>query len=137
MDLASIPFFQIIQSRMKFLEARQQAIAENIANADTPAYKARDVSESEFARLIEHGAGGQRPPSGGLRTTHARHIAPLADAGPFKFVDAPDRETAPSGNTVVLEDQMFKMSDTQMTHQAAVNLYRKGVELLRLAVRGG
>lgn len=133
MDLSQIPFFNIIRTRMNWLEARQQSIAENIANANTPGYGARDLKEIDFKRLLAGETGEV-----GMRVTNAHHLAGTraSAASPFKEIDAPDREATPDGNSVMLEDQMMKLGETQLNHQAAVGLYRKAVEMLRIAVRG-
>lgn len=134
MDFFSIPLFQTAKTRLQFLETRQNALSENIAHADVPKYHAKDVTESEFQKLIEHGSSLSMTVP--LETTNTRHIAgTLANAqSPFKVQDVPDREMSPNGNTVVLEDQMMKMNETQVSHQLATSIYRKAVELLRLAI---
>ena len=132
MDFFSIPLFQTAKTRMEFLEARQNAISENIANADVPKYRAHDVTESEFERMIEHGSSQIVR----LTATRAGHLSGTLSnqENAFKFKDAPDREMSPNGNTVVLEDQMMKLSEAQVSHQLATSVYRKAVDLLRLAI---
>ncbi len=131
MDLFSIPLFDAIRTRMHWLETRQQAISENISHSDMPAYRAKDVSETEFQRLLEHGDTSAR-----LVATNPKHLRALgsSDSGAFRLRDTPDREISPTGNTVVLEDQTMKLSETQMSHQMATSLYRKAVDMLRLAI---
>ena len=46
-------------------------------------------------------------------------------------------ETAPSGNAVILEEQLIKVAKTQDDYQTMANLYRKHMDMFRLAVRGG
>ncbi len=48
----------------------------------------------------------------------------------------PDSETSSNGNSVVLEEQMMKVSENQMDYQTATTLYSKGLGLLRMAVTG-
>lgn len=132
MDLFQIPFFNVVRSRMSFLEQRQDTIAENIANASTPHYDAKDVKSVDFEKLL---SGNLKPE--GMALTNARHMqGTLAGSGTVQTFKAPDRESSPDGNSVVLEDQMMKLSDTQMQHEAATGLYRKAIEMLRIAVRG-
>jgi flagellar basal-body rod protein FlgB len=133
MDLYSIPFFNIVRSRMNWLEQRQDLLAENIANSATPHYDAQDLKAPDFGALLNEQVQG-----GALMTTNPMHMqGTLAHAAQFKALKTPDREASPDGNTVVLEDEMMKLSDTQMQHETATGLYRKAVEMLRIAIRGG
>jgi len=133
MDLFQIPFFNIVRSRMGWLEQRQDTLAENVANASTPNYTAQDVKPVDFAKLV----AGQTAAADTMRVTDPRHLQGThGKGGLFQTMQAPDRESSPDGNSVVLEDQMMKLSETQMQHEAVTGLYRKAVEMLRLAVHG-
>jgi flagellar basal-body rod protein FlgB len=133
MDLFQIPFFNVVRSRMSWLEQRQDTLAENVANASTPNYTARDVKPVDFAKLL----AGEAAPVDGLRVTDPHHLQGVTGgSGIFKTIGAPDREASPDGNSVVLEDQMMKLSETQMQHEAVTGLYRKAIEMLRIAVHG-
>jgi flagellar basal-body rod protein FlgB len=109
-------------------------LAGNIANSATPGYDAQDLKPGDFGSMLAGAMGN----NGAMRVTSPMHMeGTLTHAGHFKAVNMPDREASPDGNSVVLEDQMMKLSDTQMQHEAATGLYRKAVEMLRIAVRGG
>jgi flagellar basal-body rod protein FlgB len=107
--------------------ARQQVIAENVAHADTPGYRARDVAS--FAETLEQGPGFA------ARTTRPGHI-PFG-AGPRGIEP---REAAafgtetPNGNTVGLEDQMVRAAEVRQSHDMAVGVYAKSLEILRTAL---
>lgn len=129
MNLNSLSFFQLASQRMHWLGAHQQVVAENIANADTPGFKARAVSP--FAELVD----GAR--STGLQTTQAGHIGGNAHAGGLRVTsDAAPWETSIDGNTVVLEQQTLKAAEISENYQLAAQLYGKGHQLLTLAVVG-
>lgn len=132
MDLFQIPFFNIVRSRMGWLEQRQDTLAQNIANSSTPDYMAHDVKSVDFAKLV---AGEAQRVT--LRATSTGHLTgTLAGADAFQTVRAPDRESSPDGNSVLLEQQMMKVAETQMQHEAVTGLYRKAIDMLRIAVRG-
>ena len=138
MNLADIPIFQLLQSKMGYLDARNRVLAENIANADTPDYKARDLAEFDFDKLVNAASTGGAARSG-MRTSAMRHIAPV-DARPpnFEAMDKADAQGSVNGNQVSLERQMMKVSETQMEHQTAASLYRKSLNMIRVAIgRGG
>jgi len=127
MKLNSMSFFQLASQRMSWLSAGQRVVAENIANADTPGYKARSVSS--FEALVD----GAR--TGGVRTTHASHLQGGGHAGGLRATeDSAPWETTIDGNTVVLEQQTLKANEISESYQLAAQLYGKGHQLLGLAV---
>ena len=52
MDLKGLKIFAMMQERMGWLAKRQEVVAENIANADTPAYRPKDLKELDFSRHL-------------------------------------------------------------------------------------
>ena len=108
--------------------ARQSVIAENIAQADTPGYRARDLPDFETAL-------GSQAAAFTARTTRPGHIAFGADPSGFEAqeVTAFGAET-PNGNTVSLEDQMTRAADTRQTHDLALGVYSKSLAILRTAI---
>ena len=52
MDLSKIPIFEAIAKRMSWLGERQTVLAQNVANADTPGFAARDLKAPDFSRLM-------------------------------------------------------------------------------------
>lgn len=134
MDITKLPLFETMRQRMAFLSARQTVLAENVANANTPGYRAKDIEAPDFAALAAGEGGGM-----GLTTTNRMHIATPAGAGAggFRAKDTPDSESTPNGNSVVLEDQMMKVSSTQMDYATVTQLYRKALSMIRLAAGGG
>lgn len=132
MDLHGIPLFSLISGRMSWLSARQSVLAENVANADTPNYVARDVRPVDFQELL-----ASEQSTNGLATTNARHIDIRGvRGGPFEQMDAFGEGGTPTGNIVSLEQEMIKLSDTQLQYQTAANLYQKAVNMFRTALGG-
>lgn len=131
MILDNIPVFGLLRSKMAWLTNRQRVLADNIANGNTPGYGARDLERPDFRSMLS--AEAPRVTAG---VSHARHIPikPAAGSTVHKTEKAPDWETTPDGNSVVLEDQMMKVAQNQMEYQTAVDLYRKSVDMVRLAI---
>jgi flagellar basal-body rod protein FlgB len=126
MNLDSISLFRFASERMQWLTARQKAISENIANADTPGYHAKDVTA--FQAYVDSVHQAQ---AGGTATDSFGPTAPV------ETVDSPDTWASTiCGNTVVLEQQTVKAGQTAAQYQLAANLYRKADELLTLAATG-
>ncbi|HXR96018.1 MAG TPA: flagellar basal body rod protein FlgB [Rhizomicrobium sp.] len=133
MNLPDIPLFSLLRQRMSWLNQRQTVLSENVANADTPGYVARDLKPLDFSHALE--SMNQNRVTG-LTVTNPRHIAAqtTSGSGDFGTTDTPDVEANPSGNSVSLEQEMIKVSDTQMQFQAAANLYGKAMNLMKTAI---
>ncbi|MFC6788685.1 flagellar basal body rod protein FlgB [Methylobacterium komagatae] len=132
MAITDLPMLAMLRTRMQWNQARQTVIAENVANADTPGFKPRDLAELRFDK--ETGRAASTSPS--LALTAAGHMAPIgqpsaAGADPRKVKDF---EIRPSGNGVNLEDEMMKAGDIQTDYQLAASLYQHSLTTLKIAI---
>ncbi len=134
MDFAKQPLFAMISQRIGWLTERQRLLAENVANADTPEYKPRDLKELNFEKALR--ASGSLAPA----RTSLRHMS-LANErglGPTDMSREKPHETTLSGNAVTLDVELMKISQTAHDHQLASSLYRKHLNLFRTVIgRGG
>jgi flagellar basal-body rod protein FlgB len=123
-DVAGIglPLMEQLKGRMQWLQSRQKILAQNVANADTPGFKPRDLKAQSA------GSGVQ------MLTTSAAHMGSSTGGGTPGAKGASKFETVPSGNAVTLEDEMMKVAQTQMDFQTAASLYTKSLNLLMIAV---
>jgi flagellar basal-body rod protein FlgB len=134
MDWSTVSPIGPIKQRLAWLGQRQQVLAGNIANADTPGYVPRDLKSPAFAHVV------RRETQVHLAATNARHLAGTSPNQP-QFAVAQQRDTAevtPAGNAVDLEEQMAKVNETAVSHKLTTQLYRKYLGLIRIAttVRG-
>jgi flagellar basal-body rod protein FlgB len=134
MGVADIPLLGQIKGRLSWLDERQRVVAQNVANADTPGYVARDLRvPTDFAAALRNG-GGLR-----MTQTNAAHMPPGGPNGApvarFTSSASPDSETTLDGNSVVVEEQMLKMAESRMAYDAAIGLYQKSMSMLRLAAK--
>lgn len=104
---------------------RQGLVAQNVANADTPGYRARDLPT--FADTYRTGFDT------GLRQTRAGHMDGGGVSGQARPVDA-DGQAAPNGNTVSLEAEMLRSVDIKRGHDRALAVYRASLDVLRSAL---
>ncbi|CAN5283387.1 flagellar basal body rod protein FlgB [soil metagenome] len=136
MGMADLPLLSQLKGRLSWLDERQRVIAQNVANSSTPGYAARDLAQpADFAEAMRAGQNGA---GGGLQMTRtsAAHIAPATGAvAHFSSQVAPDSETTLDGNSVVVEEQMLKMSESRMAYDAAIGLYQKSMTMLRMAAK--
>jgi flagellar basal-body rod protein FlgB len=130
MNPSNLPLFSLIAQRMGWLSERHKVLAENVANVDTPNYKARDVKPMDFAALASK-AGARLGPA----TTDPRHIQPSGGSATKSTVTKDAKaEATLSGNTVSLESELMKVADTAMDYQLVTNLYRKQIGMLKAVI---
>ncbi|HUO88255.1 MAG TPA: flagellar basal body rod protein FlgB [Rhizomicrobium sp.] len=134
MNITDMPLLGILKERMSWLNARQSVLAQNVANADTPGYTARDLKPVSFEDVLK-GATASTQFQGAMTVTDPRHIAATsAHAASYADTDSPDVAANPTGNTVSLEQEMIRVSDTQAEYQAASNLYAKAIDMMKTAI---
>jgi len=127
MAIIDIPIFAALRTRMQWHQQRQQVLAQNVANADTPNFRPLDLVDPKF----ELGAPGLANVA--LARTDPGHLAGFSDAGDFP--NNPNQyQVRPAGNAVSLEDEMLKVAANQMDYQAATQLYSRSLGLLKTAV---
>ena len=125
--------FDLISGRANWLSQRQAVLSRNVANVDTPGYRPRDLEPATTAQLARReGFAARRVEP--ARTSPAHLAAEPAAAGDHRDGKVPSYETTPSGNAVVLPEQLQKMASTELDHQLATSLYRRYVGLLRTAL---
>jgi flagellar basal-body rod protein FlgB len=141
MEPGDIPLLAMLKGRLGYLSDRQRLIAENVANADTPGYKARDVKPFSFEAHVQAASGSSgagsvaATPAGVMAVTQPGHMQPKGAPLGVKPVKAPDSEVTLDGNGVVLEDEMVKLTQARMDYDAAIGFYQKSIGLLKLAIR--
>jgi len=119
---------RLLTEKMAYLGQRQAVLAQNVANANTPGYKAKDLAPFSFSDALKETQSG-------MRTTDPRHIIPASMAGVNAATKrARSFETVPSGNSVELEQQMMQVSNTAVDYQAVTAMYRKFIGLFRTAI---
>ena len=101
---------------------KQDLISSNLANAETPGYKAK-VFEFEEALARQLDLDNLRQ----LSTNHSDHIAVGGGQGSIRpqIYDDPNGVTSPDGNTVDLEKEMTRLSENQIQFKAAIQLINK------------
>ena len=131
MDLSRQTLFRIMQERMGYLGQRQRVLAENIANSDTPNYQARDMAPVNFLQALQQQETQLQP-----ATTQPNHLPPLHPVSMYKVEDEKrPYETKPDKNGVVLEEQMVKLSDTQIAYQTTTSLYKKYTDMVKMVLK--
>ncbi len=119
-----LELIQMAQSLAAQSGARMAVIAENVANADTPGYKAKDLPS--FAEAYADDPGQ-------MRTTRSGHLTGAFPA----TTPLPERtrgHEAPNGNSVSLEAEMVKSVETRQNHDVALAIYRATSDVIRASL---
>lgn len=129
MDLTQIPIFAEMTKRLQWLTARQDVIAENVANANSPGYEAGDLKPLDFSKTLNE----QQTPLQ-LATSDPRHLeAPsTSTSGPTGEFERTD-----TGAPVSLEQQMMVLSQTASDFNFTTALYQKQIALIKAAIGQG
>ena len=128
MPISDIPIFSMLRTRMQWHQERQRVLAENVANADTPQFRPRDLKPLDFGRELR--SAGQVT----LASTDPAHITAASGGGAFATERPGKYDVRPAGNAVNLEDEMMKVASNQMDYQAAISLYSRSMGLFRTAI---
>jgi flagellar basal-body rod protein FlgB len=108
---------------LNFVWKRHKVILSNIANADTPNYRAKDV-------VMEEESVGK------LKITRERHINPKSGEG-FKVVEVQRRLVGNDFNNVSLEEEMAKLTQNRVAYEAYMRMIRGSVDRLNNIIKEG
>lgn len=125
-----LEIFSVAQALAKHGAKRQSVIAQNVANADTPGYRARDMAA--FSETYRSTRGHE------MRATRAGHgfgAEPGGDVGRIETVYRPDA-ASPNGNNVSLEQEIFAAARAKSAHDRALAVYGSAMKILRTSIGG-
>lgn len=104
---------------------RTKVIAGNVANADTPGFRARDLQP--FSETYRRAAGDA------LRATREGHLGEAGGAASVRIAEDQGGR-APNGNSVSLEDEMVRTAEAKRQHDLSLAVYRSSLNMLRSAI---
>ena len=127
--MTGVYLFDLAARQARHLAVRQATIAGNVANANTPDYRARDVTP--FAQVLAR-TGLE------LATTSTTHGAAPGTGVPVRAMPARDGwDVLETASGVSLEQEMLKASEISREHNLNLGIVKAFDRMLRLAVRGG
>jgi len=130
MDLSKFPVFRMMSGKMRWLSARQGVLAQNVANADTPKYRPHDLKEIDLRK-----PDAAAPFRVELTRTNEAHLARTGEKQDFRTGRQDETyETLPTGNSVVLEEQLMKVAQNKHDYELMTQRYRKHVQMFRIAL---
>jgi flagellar basal-body rod protein FlgB len=120
--LSPIYLFQVASEKSQWLSARQTAIAANVANANTPGYRAVDVRP--FSAVLD-----SSPIE--MASTNGAHLSSTQSGlGPLREIEVEPAEETLSGNTVNLEQQMINLGEVNRDFSMSANIRRTFHQLI-------
>ncbi|MEE8395655.1 MAG: flagellar basal body rod protein FlgB [bacterium] len=128
--------FTMLQKSLDFRARRNDLIASNVANVETPGFKAMDMV---FERALGDALRAQEP--GPLRVTNSRHFdgrpgIPVDRVKP-RVIQSESAEASLDGNSVDLGKEMAKLAENQLAYQALTQMIAHRFSLLKLVTRDG
>lgn len=126
-----IQSFAVHEQALKFRAMRNEVLSSNIANADTPNYKARDV---DFSSALKAARGEQLA----LRTTSPLHEKPagtLSTGAALKY-RVPTQPTL-DGNTVQTDVEQAAFAENAVQYRVSLQFLNGTISSLRYALKGG
>jgi len=121
----SLDVLQTAMNMARHAGSRQAVTAANLANADTPGYRARSIAP--FSEIYETSSAES------LRRTRPGHLG--VDTGAAKATaEFSDSEPAPNGNSVSIEQEILNAVEIQREHNRALTIYKHSLEVLRLSL---
>lgn len=131
MGLMNLPVFAAVTDKMRWHQTRQGLLAENVANAETPGYRGRDLAQYDFAKRN----GAMSAATLSTTVTQPLHISVTSSGeAAFGAQRMANFEVTPDANGVTLEDEMMKVTTNMMDYQAATSVYQKSIKILKTAL---
>jgi len=133
---SNIGILKAATQKMHWHEARQKYIADAVSNANTPRYVPKDLEPLKFKEMLaKTSASLSVKPA----ITSGKHLSSAISSNKdtdFKVLEQKDTyETSPTGNSVVLEEQLMKMNNNQLDHRLTTTIYKKTINALKKSVQ--
>jgi flagellar basal-body rod protein FlgB len=119
----SLQIFRLAQGMARHASARQATVAENIAQANTPGYRQRDLPS--FAETVGRDAAPV------LTRSRPGHRAGAEGASALRARPVENAPVGPNGNSVSIETEIMRSAEIRQQHDTALAIYRSGLRLLR------
>ena len=126
--------FRFFQQSLSLRAQRQEVLSSNIANADTPNYKARDFDiKAAMQNAME---GSKRLPDTSLTLTSARHIpAKAVSEGPTQMLYRLPYQPSLDGNTVDMDIERVQFADNTLHYQSTMQLLTGRIRSMMAAIQ--
>ncbi len=131
-DLLS-DYLQFHQRALSVRAERQEILASNIANADTPNFKARDI---DFKAALATALSASSATSSSLANTHAAHLDSTSATGNAALLYRIPRQDSIDGNTVELDAERAQFADNALRYEAGISAVNGKIKDLLSVIQG-
>ncbi len=125
--------FRFHQDALNVRAFRQQLLASNIANADTPGYKARDI---DFAAALRDATSGGAVSAAPLRASNERHLPGAGRDAPAAVLYRSAQQPSIDGNTVDMDVERNRFAENAVHYDANLTFINSQIKLLLAALQG-
>lgn len=128
-----------LENALRLRSQRQQVLASNIANADTPNYKAKDL---DFAKSLQSAMQGTQN-DGGLKTTHVNHLGALGSgtggsSGSVAVIKPRESEqNSADKNTVDLDTEVTAFTDNALQYETLIGMINGQFKNINVVLQQG
>lgn len=131
--MSGIPLLSALTDKLRWTQQRQDLLAQNVANADTPNYRGQELQPFSFGDTLDN-----LPLDSGSAGDADDDPMAIPIAGESSVTGDPQQqlsfEVRPEGNGITVEDEMMKVTANQLDYEAATSLYTKSLGLIKTAI---
>lgn len=124
--------FSFQQQALGLRAQRQQVLAANIANADTPNYKARDF---DFSTVLKDAVAGRSSGNLALANTSERHLPGGGEGGPARLMYRGETQSSVDGNTVNMDVERAAFAENAIQYEAGISFINGKLKTLMSAIQ--
>jgi flagellar basal-body rod protein FlgB len=112
---------------------RQQVLAGNIANADTPNYKARDF---DFSAALKEAVAGRASGDLPMTSSNSQHLSGSAEPGLARLMYRTPSQSSVDGNSVDMDMERGQFSENAVRYEAGLSFISNQIKLMMAATQG-
>ena len=131
MGIMNVSMFSLLADKMRWHQARQGVLAENVANAETPGFRAHELKPFVVDESLKQ---ANLKPLATAATQPGHFAAYNASSAGYSSATEYGFEITPEGNGVTLEEQMTKVAENQLDYQTVTALYTRSLNILKTAI---
>lgn len=137
MTTQNLGLMKALNAKMAYLNHRQRIVSQNIANSDTPGYQPKDLTKIDFSKVLKNvESSGKKQIH--IETSNNMHLSGGSDAlksGQAKQQKKGLYEVSPSGNAVIMEQQLIKSNEIVVDYNMMSGLYKKQMGMMRMVLQ--